>query len=61
MVNERLEQEGSPFRFLNGELAPITNEQELDEIRAATAEDANKSFGFLESFRCRHFLSGLPL
>jgi hypothetical protein len=36
-LNESLEQEGSPFRFVGGELAPITEEQELAEVRAAIA------------------------
>jgi AbiJ N-terminal domain 4 len=39
-INDVLEQEGSPYRMTVNELAPITNEQELLEVRRAVAAAA---------------------
>lgn len=41
-INEALEQYGSQYRLINGQLAPITNEQELREIKEAAAAAADR-------------------
>ena len=41
MVNKVLEQELSGYRFVNGQLAPISNQAELDEIAQGIEQTAN--------------------